>query len=153
MYNSNNTGLEVDGMRYLGIIALSVPAPTPLTLGDTYYKVLGTFVDTGLNDKFTPNADGSVVYNGEPGTLKIFGTADVTLNGPNKLTFALYKNDVLIPEAQTPHDFDAANKSENISITGAITIATNDKLQVWAKSSSAGDVLTPQTLNMLLEKR
>jgi len=151
-YESNNTGQDMDGLRYTGTIGLTAPFSTPMALANTYYKMLGVFGISGINKEFTANVDGSLTYNGEDGWLEVNGTSDVALTSAGKLTYALFRNDVLIPEAQSPHDFVANDKSENMSITGPIYAETGDVFQVYGQTDVIGNTVTPANLNVVFRK-
>lgn len=118
---------------------------TDLTLADQYYKINGPFTAMDLH-AFIHNIDGTLTYTG---TLKHFlfsGASDLGVNKVCRITYALFKNGVLVPGAETPHDFTAQAKVENISITAILGATKDDYFAVYGKSSVADTVLSVATL-------
>jgi len=153
-YESNDTGLERDGLRYRGFVALTTESELTFTLDNTYYPIPGVFTDDGLSYKFTSNVDGSLIYNGESGPIRIDGTSDVSIDSATvtEVSYVLYKNGVPILGTETPHGFSNQSRTENISITGLISVENGDVFQVYAKCNIAGKVMDIKTLNVVIQK-
>jgi len=152
-YNSNYTGKQFDRLKDLGFVSLSAQSALTMTLADTYYAIPGTFVDGGLSNMFTSNADGSMTYNGEDGAVRFDGTSDISIDAtaPVDVIYVLYKNGSPLLETETPHGFTAQSKTENVSITGVLDIANGDTFQIYAKCDTAGKTLTTETLNVVVQ--
>lgn len=127
-----------------GYTYLTASHNTTCTLADTYYKIDGTWVDCDCNyftadgtGKFTCNKSGEYLFN---------GVSDVAVDTAGLMYYALYLNGVLVPIAQTPHDFTAAAKTEGIAITSIISLNVGDYIEVYAKHETVGTIITTSTL-------
>ena len=123
--------------------------PTTLTTADTYYKIAATFFGRLLS-RFTVSAAGVLTYTGDGEVFSLTGVSDLHCSRACELTYGLYLNGVLISGTETPVTVTAANKDDNIAITGLIELATGDTLEVYAKSDTASTVLTVQSLRITM---
>jgi hypothetical protein len=124
--------------------------PVSLTLADTYYKVAGTYVGSGLI-RFTVSAAGVATYAGPGECFILVGTSDLSVNKACETHYALYVNGALAPGvSETPHTFLAQNKITSVAIVGLVPLSTGDTLEVYAKSDTAGTDLDPATLKIVL---
>jgi len=64
------------------------------------------------------------------------------------VTYGLHINGVLAPPAQTPITFVNPSKKGNMSITGFPTINKGDYFEIFAKSDTAGTVITHDALSL-----
>jgi|LGOV01.1.fsa_nt_gb hypothetical protein len=153
-HESNNTGIEMDGLRYRGFFALIVADNLTFIADDTYYAIPGVFTDAGLSYKFTSGVDGTLTYNGEDGVIRVDGTSDVSIDSATvvHVSYILYKNGSPILGTETPHGFSNQSRTENISITGLIDVENGDIFQVFAKCDVAGKIMAIETLNVVLQK-
>lgn len=122
-----------------------VGADTTLATPEAYYKVTGTYVSSGLV-RFSATSAGVLTYEGLGDCCLFNGTADMQVDKVCDITVALYLNGALVTAAQSPHSFTAASKTSNLAITSLTSLATNDYLEVYAKSSVAATELTVKTL-------
>ncbi len=120
---------------------------TTLAVAEQYYKILGTFFGSGLS-RFTVSAAGVLTYTGEGETFLLGGSSDMRCNKACELTFAVYKNGALAPGTQSHRTVTSASKNGGLSITGLIDLATNDTLEIYAKSDTANNILTVSTLRV-----
>lgn len=125
---------------------LVTSSSTLLGTVDTYYKIVGAFADNGNNFRFTTASDNRATYTGNENSFLFTGASDVKVDKVCELTYALFLNGVLVSGAETPHDFTAASKTENISITSIIDLKRDDYLEVWAKSDTINTTLTVEDL-------
>lgn len=135
-----------------GMISLEIPDTLTFTDADTYYPIPGTFsINPELISGFTLAADGKLTYTGKGRRVILGGTTDLSISGVGiaKVTYGLFKDDVLVPRAETPHDFDVVDSTENFSITGADIVSNGEVYQIKAKCSDAGRTISPSTLNVI----
>jgi hypothetical protein len=134
-----------------GQLTLSAPFDTDLGVTpDTYTPILGTF-SNGINNDYSLAANGELTYTGLTSQAFSFnGVSDLETDKASKITYALFLNGVLVPGAETPHDFSASSKTENISITSLAMIQPNDVIRIYAKSDTASTTITVQTLRVTL---
>lgn len=131
---------------YRGQSRLTAEADTILTNANQYYHILGVYSD-GNALGFTTLVDGKITFNGHDGTAFIMnGVSDLAVDKNCKLSYGLYKNGVLIPGAESPHDFEHANQTILLAINFLITLNKNDYLEVYAKSDIAATTLTVTSL-------
>ena len=143
---------RIELIEEFGAISLEIPAPLTFTEEDTYYPIPGTFsINPALMNNFALASDGKLTYSGPGRRIVIGGTTDLQISGVGvaRVTYGLFKNDVLVPRAETPHDFDVQDSTENFSVTGADIAVTGDVYQVKAMCSVAGRTITPSTLNVI----
>jgi hypothetical protein len=132
-----------------GQLRILNPANTICVLANEFYKIAGTFED-GETVGFTI-AENKICWNGNNGIDFLFnGSSDVQVNKACTITYALFKNGILIPNVQTPHKFLSPSKTSNISITALVEINNNDEFDVYVKSDSAGTIVSVQTFNITL---
>lgn len=130
-----------------GQATLSAPVSLTPAVADTYEAVPGSWSD-GDAYKFSTSAVGVLTYMGSSGRAFLFnGSSDLEVAIADTVTYALYKNGVLVTTAETPHIFTAPAKTESISITAIITLDYGDVLQVYAKSL-AGERIDIKTLRI-----
>jgi hypothetical protein len=132
---------------FRGCQRLLSPQATVCTLADTYYKIGGAWGGS-LCFGFNRDGSGKLTYiNGESVGFLFNGSSDVRASNNCTLTYALFKNGVLVTEAQTPHTFDAANRTDNISITAFVDgLIYGDYVEVYCKSDQANTTITSETL-------
>jgi hypothetical protein len=128
-----------------GQLKLSAPETTTLTTIGQYYQINGVFTDGSVNN-FTLAADGTLTYHGPDCAFLMNGSSDYASDKTAEVTYGLYLNGVLAPGAETPHDFDAANKTENIAINVLVDLTAGDYINVYAKSDSATTVISLASL-------
>ncbi len=122
---------------------------TDTTTANTYIKVAGTFVDGDVKD-FRVSGN-KLVYEGMSNcTFLLNGVSDLLVDKACVITYGLFVNDVLYPNAETPHTFLANAKISNISITGLVTLNNGDVVDVYCKSSVINTKLTISTLIVTL---
>lgn len=122
-------------------------AAVSLTDAGTYYKIEDTWTVFADPKGFTVDAGNDrLVYSGATGAFLFSGSSDLSVDKNCKITYGLHKNGVLVPGAETPHDFGSANSTSNISITAILTLEADDYLEVWAKSDIATTALTVASL-------
>lgn len=146
-----------DAVQIRGQMSLTAPLATVCTLADTYYQITGVGAweeaTVGSNCCFTLNATGTLTYTGPSGAFMRFGgTSDLEVDTAvaHTITYALFIDGVLVPKAQTPHDFNALDKTENISIVNFVQLNAGQTLEVHVKSSMAGVTVTHKTLSIAL---
>jgi len=135
-----------------GMISLEIPQPLTFVEADKYYPIPGTFsVNPALLNNFELSSDGKLTYTGEGKRVVIGGTTDLQISGVGvaKVTYGLFKNDEVLPRAETPHDFEVVNSHENFSVTGADIAEKGDVYQVYAQCDDAGRTINPTTLNVI----
>ena len=120
---------------------------TTCTDADTYYKVGGTWSDGNCLEGFTIDGSGKITYTGESGTVLLFnGVSDLSSDKVATITYALYKNGVLVTGAETPVSAEHANGIMNISITNFVPAQQYDYYEVYVKSDTANTIVTHNTL-------
>jgi hypothetical protein len=146
--NTNATYLDTRGY-----ISMTTPDTTTMTTAGTYRLAQGVFTDPdGANSNFILRSNGWLVYTGEDNWFKVDGTSDTEVNKVCILQYCLAKNspDTLI--GCTPHNFQTANSTENISITLFMYLTTNDSVAVFLNSDTANTTVTPSNLQMTYGK-
>lgn len=118
---------------------------TDLINADQYYQITGPFTPMDLN-LFTHNVDGTLTYVGRDANFLFNGASDIKVDKACRITFGLFRRDIIFPGAETPHDFPAADKLANISITAIILAEKDDYFDVRAKSSVINTKLSVNTL-------
>lgn len=137
-------GLKLHGR---GQLRLTAPADTDTTTTNTYVKIVGTF-DDGLANDFTIVGN-KLKWNGNDGTVFLVnGSSDLSVDKTCKTHYGLFKNGVLIPGAETPHDFPASLKVSSISITGIVSLDKNDEIDVHVKSDTLNTKISVSTLRV-----
>jgi hypothetical protein len=133
---------------YKGCHHLNAAQTTECADADTYYKITGTWVDgTDCNQGFTYDGTGKLTYNGQSGVHFLFnGQSDVEASKVCEITYALYKNGVIVTGAETPHSFHTANQVANIGITNIFPLQQGDYLEVYCKSDTAATDIISNTL-------
>ena len=127
---------------------LSTPNNTTTVTANTYIKIDGVFIDGSVSG-FSLDPSGILTYTGNGGAFLFNGVSDLEVNKASTTTYGLFLNGVLLTGAETPHDFTAASKTESISITSIIVIASNgDEFEVYGKSSEANTIITVKTLQI-----
>ena len=128
---------------FKGGMALSSPKTT--TTSPSYVKITGTWNNMLVdNDDFTVDGVGRITCN-KSGCYHFVGDSNLTASSAGKIYYALYKNGLLIPGAETPTDVVSASKIGAIGINSFIELVETDYLEVWVKSDSANSV-TSETL-------
>lgn len=130
-------------------------SPLEITIGsgagetpvDTFVKVGGVWSNGDFNQLgFDYDGTGKITFNGKDGSLILFnGVSDLKVRLQAEITYALYKNGVLVSNAQTVHTFTAVSKLSNISITNILEMNKHDYYEVYVKSDTA----TTITINTL----
>jgi hypothetical protein len=116
---------------------------------DNYTKIPGDWVAYHSKGFTVDNVLDRIIYSGVDNVDFLFnGSSDVLSDKNATITYGLYKNGVLIPGAETPHDFGTANAVEHIGITAIVTLNKNDYLEIWAKSSTNDTTITPKSLSI-----
>ena len=131
-----------------GQMHLTSASSTTCTDADTYYKIEGSWSDGCSKGFVVDDVNGRLVYNGPSVDAKLSGASDVEVNTATSITYALYKNGVLVSDATTPHDFAHASKTDFIGISRCVPIKSGDYFEVWVKASDAGRVVTSKTLQI-----
>jgi len=136
---------------FRGCQGLTSPEETVCTLADNYYKISGTW-SGATNLGFFRDGSGKLIYkNGANINFLLNGTSDVKADKNCLLTYALFKNGVLVSGAETPHTFNNANSFVNISITAFVQgLKYDDYLEVYCKSDQANTKITSETLTITL---
>lgn len=132
-----------------GGLKMDTPASTLIVTPATFVQLLGTFDDACDCKDFSADASGNLTYIGMGGRYVFVGTSDVSADKVCEIQYALFVNDV--QDGTTEHDFDAANKSENISITWFIDLVYGDVLNVRATADVSNTTITPSSLNMTFD--
>jgi hypothetical protein len=137
--------------NYKGQMQLTPDTALAFAAVDTYEKVVGTWTDSCLF-KFTFDPSGILTYTGPDTCFLLNGVSDLQVNKACEVTYALFKNGVLVPGAETPHTFTAAAKTSNISITRICTLETGDTVEVYAKCDDDTAIATIKSLSITLWK-
>jgi hypothetical protein len=132
---------------FRGCQALQAPRATSCVNADQYYKIGGTWAGSQCIG-FVRDGLGMITYkNGANITFLLNGTSDVRADKNCQITYALFKNGVLVPRAETPHTFNFANQIANIAITAFVeNLKYDDYLEVYCKSNVANTLITTETL-------
>jgi hypothetical protein len=134
---------------YVGLISLTSQQTTSLVVANNYYPISGVFSDNALDNGFITNSNGVLTYTGTtPAKFLVVGTSDCSVSKGCKLTYGLFKNGTLLSGAETPHDFVATAKSQNISISTIIALNTSDTIRVHSKSDQVSTDLSIQTMSL-----
>lgn len=127
-----------------GQIRLTTPADTICANVGQYYQMQGVF-DNGDAKNFSVAADGTMTCL-KSGTYLLSGASDLQVDKASEITYALYVNGVLNPDAQTPHTFSATSKIDNIAITALVPLNYGDQITVRMKSDTITTTVTVNTL-------
>lgn len=137
-----------NGVLPRGQLYLTSPATLDYAADNTYEKIVGTYGSASLNF-FTATAAGVLTYTGPDNTDFLFsGSSDMSANKSVTVYYALFKNGVLVPGAETPVDIQVSNRTRNISITAIVNLDKNDYLEVYSKCNDATADLTATTLSI-----
>lgn len=132
---------------FRGCQALQSAQATNCVNADQYYKIGGTWGGSQCLG-FVRDGLGKLTYkNGANITFLLNGTSDVKADKNCQITYALFKNGVLVTGAETPHTFSSANQIANIAITAFVeNLKYDDYLEVYCKSDTANTLITSETL-------
>lgn len=134
---------------YKGCHHLSEETIVVCTTAETYYKIGGVWTNgTGGRCNFSYDGLGKITYDGQKAAFLFTGVSDVAADKNCTITYALYKNGVLVANAITPHIFSTANQTANISITNLFEINRGDYFEIYVKSDTNATTLTVETLYM-----
>ena len=112
----------------------------------TYYKIGGTWGGHECRG-FIRDGSGKLTYLSGGGCTFLFnGSSDVSVNKACRITYGLYKNGVLVSNAETPHDFSATSKIESLGITALADLNLGDYLEIYVKSSVDDTEITSTSL-------
>lgn len=153
MYNSFNPfgdTVAVPSPTEVGFLRRDSGDVTALDNAGQYYDIVGVFTDDSLNEEFSTASNGVITYNGSGGTFLINGTSDCEVSTACALHYGMVQNTIVIGE--TPHDFSNQSKTENLSITGLVSVANGDTFQVQSKSDTTSTTLTVLTLSVTFTK-
>jgi len=142
-------GLPGDGSVQRGIIRLDSPDTTTMTDADTWYPVLGVFID-GLNLGFSLATDGVLTHSGASGVFLMNGVSNVAVNKACKLTYGTYIDGVIVPRSESSIDFPSQAKTGLVGITDLVSINQGQTLQVHMKADTANVVASLDTLKVTL---
>lgn len=135
-----------------GAMALATTSTTSCVIAGQYYKINGvaTWICTeGCNKGFELDPTGKLTFVGRSGTWFLFsGSSDLSADKNCTTTYGLYLNGALVPGAETPHTFDAANKVESIGITQLVQLNRGDFVEVFVKSDAANTTVSHFTLSV-----
>ena len=129
-----------------GQLRLYEPTDTTLENSGVYQKISGTFIDGSAFSFAIIN--NKLKYLGPSRCFLFNGCSDLEVDKSCEIIYGLYVNGVLVPEAQTPHDFPSPAKTTTISITALVDLNQNDELEVYAKSDNNNTVLSVKSLNI-----
>jgi hypothetical protein len=101
--------------------------------------VLGAANCYGLNGNALERLEGS-------GFCLVNGTSDIKVSNACQVKYGLFINGDLAPGAETPVDFPANNKIENIAITAIANFNKGDLITIRAWVDTPGVTLTISTL-------
>ncbi len=146
-YVDDNVGIS--SRSYASCIR-STNQNTICTLANTYYEIIGNY-NSNLVNGFSVVAN-RITYEGtQTKNFLLNGVSDIKANNNNtRVTYALYKNGVLVPHAETPTDIRHSTASTNIAITSIIPLAEDDYIEIFVKSSVAGVIITSETMQLTL---
>lgn len=134
-----------------GQLILNTPAPTNLGAPLTDTPISGTFVKGEITlNGFTLSTNGTLTYNGGGGVFKVDGTSDLQSDKNGTVTYKLFRNGVVVPNAITPYTFPSANSYESISITGIINASNGDTFRIYANSTTNNTTINVNTLSFNL---
>ena len=136
-------------LRERGQLHLTAPAVMTCTLADTYYQAVGIYED-GLSLGITTAPDGTMTYTGYGNVMHLVGVSDLSVDRACTITYSLFRNDEIVPGAQTPHGFVSPSKTANISITALMEACATCHLDVRIKSSVAGTVVDIENLSVVV---
>lgn len=126
---------------------LSSETTTTCTNADTYYKIGWTWWDgEDCNCWWEYDWTGKITFTGKTQFFMFVWVSDLSADWACDITYWLYKNWVLVNNAETLHTFPASARVWNISITNIIKINTWDYFEVYVKSDIAWITVTHKTL-------
>lgn len=136
-------GLQHAGISILNQDTLSIPD------SDTWTEITVPW-DMHTDSKgFVMDLVNSVlVHEGQRAVFNFSGTSDVQSQKLAVIEYALIKNaDLASPLAVSKHSFTSAQSIESLSVHKAFTLEPGDTLNLFAKSSVSGNVLTIYSLD------
>lgn len=148
--SKNFVEVELEALIRIGFVEYHLPSsalPLAVALDDdgvTFSVIPGFAVEAANRFQLSGN---DLLYTGIGGNFLFNGTSDLQSNKVSDITYSLYLNGSPVTDEQTTFSFTSANKKANISITGILSLVTNDVLAVRAKSD--GTVGTIITINKL----
>jgi len=107
--------------------------------GVTYTKIPNMVLPIGNGFSVTT---GTLKYEGTGGTFLINGVSDLEVNKATGICYALFVNGSEVPGEVTPHGFTNQSKIENISITAIGVLATNDLIEIRARTDASAMTVT-----------
>jgi len=119
-----------------------------------YYKVDATFTPwavenlfewDGINKRFKFTGTETRTFN-----FTIDITAESSVNN-SRITYTMYHNGAMMTGVEAVKDFLNQNKEHRMGLNAQITMSTNDYLELWVKSDTAGAVA--RTSNAQLSAR
>lgn len=113
---------------------------------------VGTAFVSGIQDQFTVDNTGKVVYLGTD--TQLFDVGAVVMweigTGSNQIfRFYIAKNGTIVTATVSEQEFDATDPI-SVSIHGVVSMSTNDFIEVYVEKSTGTDTSTARTMNMAI---
>lgn len=149
-----NRGLNlIDGQSAIGFAdQWELDSVTVVNADTTNYLLSNKFVGDALNSSFTvPDSSSYIIYTGTPTATKtIEVNGNLTLDKAATVTYVIYKNGATtgIEKAFT---LGGSGTISNAYFRKPISLATNDSLQVYIKSSAASTLVIANQLDVLVK--
>jgi len=116
----------------------------------TWYPMISVDLSANNLQDFTFN-NGEFTYTGDSGKSFNFSAhATIEVDKACLMDFALFVNETMVTGATSPVELTASDKKSNIGISTILTLDTNDKVTVRARTSVANTGLTTFSVNNVL---
>jgi hypothetical protein len=134
-----------------GQLLLTIPKEVTFAANDVYVKIKGVFSDGEAHNFEIDAVNNRIIFKGdEAQCFFIAGVSEASVNKACIITYGMYKNGALVPNAETLHTFPASARTSTLSIVRIARLEPGEYLEVWAKSSDATAKLTVATLAVVL---
>ena len=111
---------------------------------DTYYTLTHANLESSNLHHFTYNSNGELTFTkGWVGFVVFLGDADISSDTINvKLTFSIFVNGTIYPNASTPSDFTSQDRTKNIGINRGFNLEPDDIVTVRVMSDRDNVTIT-----------
>lgn len=121
-----------------------------VTTAGTYYQWTTTTVGTQLLNTGSTTNDNITIDTGGDGAYKIDVSTSFTATANSIISWAVFKNGTRLTNVTAQRKVSAAGDVGSVSISGIVSLAATDTIDLRVTSNSNGDTVTPVYTNLSL---
>lgn len=151
------TNEERTKLASLGHIAagyFTTKVNTTVTMAGTYYKVNATFIPSITNGFVWNGTLNRWEYTATPDTVvSIFATFTGSHDdavAAHDVSWAVFKNGTIVDTPPAGADIDKADQNSIALMAPAVSISTNDYIEIYVTMDSSGDDAGTENMNFLI---